>query len=241
MADSRIARGSIRRKNAGGVKTFISHVAESKVLAANIRDELSVYGFDAFVAHEDVEPTRRWESEIRKSLDSMKLMIALLTTGFKQSNWTGQELGFALARNVPIIPIRIGTDPFGFIAKIQAISKSLDRTDGLGRELFELMLTNESEKFRALGNEALVCAVSGADNFDEANELASFLPVVRDLSSEQVASIESSFGANSQLRGSFKFPRAIAQCLTRITGATYTVINECGQEFVLKRSSPNGA
>ena len=227
----------MRRKNAGGVKTFLSHHAESKVLAANIRDELSAYGFDAFVAHEDIEPTRIWEPEIWNSLNSMKLMIALLTPKFQQSNWTGQELGFALARNVPIIPIRIGADPFGFIAKIQAISRPQNRTDGLGRELFELMLANESEKLRALGNEALVCAVSRVDNFDEANELASILPAVRDLSTEQVASIESAFKTNSQLQWSFKFPRAIAQCLTRISGTTYTVIDDCDQGRTLQRNS----
>ena len=239
MADSRIVGGSIRRNNAGGVKTFISHVVESKVLAANIRDELSACGFDAFVAHEEIEPTRRWESEFWKSLDSMKLMVALSTAGFKESNWTGQELGFALARNVPIIPIRIGTDPFGFIAKIQAISRSQDHTEGFGRELFKLMLANESENLRTLGNDALVCAVCSADNFNEANELAAFLPDVTDLLPGQVASIDA-FRANSQLRGSFKFPRAIAHCLTRITGATYTVVNDCGQGQILKRTAPNG-
>jgi hypothetical protein len=46
--------------------------------------------------------------------------VALLTTEFHDSDWTDQEVGYALARRVPIISVRMGRDPYGFLGKFQA-------------------------------------------------------------------------------------------------------------------------
>ena len=182
-------------------KTFISHKADAKALAAQVRDELGQFGFDAFVAHEDIEPTKEWEKEILSALEEMELMIPLLTNSFRSSDWTGQEIGFAIAREVPIIPIRLDSDPFGFIARIQALSKSSESIDGLGREIFELLLSNERTVLRKLGNEAYVRAVSGADSYKEANQFAKYLGVVHDLLPDQIESLVAAFNCNSQLQG----------------------------------------
>src|SRR5687768_11059325 len=44
----------------GHFRLFISHVAAFKVKAASVRDHLRQFGISAFVAHEDIEPTKEW-------------------------------------------------------------------------------------------------------------------------------------------------------------------------------------
>jgi len=51
----------------------------------------------------------------------MDALLALLTPGSNESKWTDQEVGVAVGRRVPVIPIRIGIDPYGLIGKYQAV------------------------------------------------------------------------------------------------------------------------
>lgn len=46
----------------------------------------------------------------------------MVTPEFVESRWCDQEVGFALARGIVIVPMKIGADPHGFIAKLQAIT-----------------------------------------------------------------------------------------------------------------------
>ncbi len=105
----------------GLLRVFISHKAEDKVLAKNIKGSFRVYGIASFVAHEDIVPMHEWQTEIERALFSMDLLVALLTEKFSESNWTDQEIGVAIGREVPVIPVRMGKDPYGFIGKYQAI------------------------------------------------------------------------------------------------------------------------
>jgi hypothetical protein len=52
-------------------KIFLSHLATMKVEVSELRDELSRYGIKAFVAHEDIVPTKEWQTEIESALSSM--------------------------------------------------------------------------------------------------------------------------------------------------------------------------
>ncbi len=52
----------------GYYKVFISHVSKYKESASNLKMMLEPYGISAFVAHEDIKPTKEWEVEIEKAL-----------------------------------------------------------------------------------------------------------------------------------------------------------------------------
>ena len=95
----------------GSVRIFISHIAKHKVMATELKERLTELGVASFVAHEDIEPTAEWQTEIERALFSMDILIALLTEGFNESNWTDQEVGFALGRHVPVICISRGETP----------------------------------------------------------------------------------------------------------------------------------
>lgn len=102
----------------------------------------------AFVAHEDIEPTLEWQVQIERALNSMDLFVSMHTEGFKDSVWTQQEIGFAVARGVKIIALRFEEDPTGFIQKNQALSRGEKRAEALVRDIKALVLKDERLKER---------------------------------------------------------------------------------------------
>jgi hypothetical protein len=106
--------------DSGAFRLFISHTSANATLAGQLRDYFAPWRCDAFVAHTTIEPTREWERVIEAGLSSCHALTALVTEDFVSSRWCDQEVGYCLARRVPIVPVRLGADPHGFIAKFQA-------------------------------------------------------------------------------------------------------------------------
>jgi hypothetical protein len=107
---------------AGAFRLFISHTSGNAAIAGKVRDIFSRWRIDAFVAHTTIEPTREWERVIETALASCMALTALITDDFVASRWCDQEVGYCLARTVPVVPVNLGADPHGFIAKYQAVS-----------------------------------------------------------------------------------------------------------------------
>jgi len=112
-----------------GFRVFFSHKSEVKKETAALKDRLRLFGISCFVAHEDIHPTKAWQDEIEHALASMDGFVALMTENFHDSDWTDQEVGFAVARGVPIIAVRLGKDPYGFIGKFQGLSSTWQTSD----------------------------------------------------------------------------------------------------------------
>lgn len=106
----------------GRFRLFMSHTSAKKRAVAALKAALSPFGIDAFVAHEDIEPTKEWVSAIEVALDTCHALAVFLTEGFHESNWTDQEIGFCVKRRILVLPIRLGIDPYGFISRYQALS-----------------------------------------------------------------------------------------------------------------------
>ncbi len=105
---------------AGTFKLFISHTSANAEFVGRIRTLYARWRIDAFVAHTTIEPTREWEQVIEAALNSCDALAALVTEDLIRSSWCDQEIGFCYARRVPIVPVRFGADPHGFIGKYQA-------------------------------------------------------------------------------------------------------------------------
>ena len=107
---------------AGAFRLFISHTNKHRKRAGALRETLGRWGVDAFVAHDAIEPTREWQDEIESALRTCDALCALLTPDFIESRWCDQEVGFAVARAIVVVPLKYGSDPHGFIGKYQALS-----------------------------------------------------------------------------------------------------------------------
>lgn len=155
---------------------FISHIAEQKSLAAQIAGSLNWLGYDGFVAHQDIHPGKEWIDVIKAALYSCHALIALLHNGFKESVWCDQEIGIAIGRNVPVIPIRFDIDPYGFMGSIQAINASTERdkvAPSIASEITRILLGDKRTALSSI--EAILSKFENARSFNQANSLSKLL------------------------------------------------------------------
>lgn len=131
-------------------KLFISHISPHKRMATKLRDHLAPYGITGFVAHEDIEPTKLWESELRNALRTMDALVSMHTPGFRESNWTQQEIGFAVGRGKKIIAFHMGEDPTGFLSQEQALLHNRRTADVIAKEIDKLLSEDGRTKSKLL-------------------------------------------------------------------------------------------
>lgn len=126
-------------------RLFLSHTSAHRGLAEGIRDRLAGLGIDVFVAHSTITPTAEWQRVIERSLRSCDAMSALITPDFKNSHYCDQEVGFAIARDLLVIPVRQGADPHGFLASQQAIPGDASPDAGalIGDQIYDTLLLSE--------------------------------------------------------------------------------------------------
>jgi len=103
------------------MQTFISYASDIKRTAGKIKYYLDDYGFNCFLAHEDIPPQTVWPAEIISALKNCDLFLPLLTPKFETSFFCQQETGFAYCKKVEILPVMISKAPIGMIADIQAL------------------------------------------------------------------------------------------------------------------------
>lgn len=154
-------------------RVFLSHKSDFKVKAAELKDIFLYYGVSAFVAHEDIEPSKAWEKEIELALHTMDACVPLLTSDFSESNWTDQEIGFALGQGIPVIPVRLGKDPYGFIGKIQAVTGNPADVEKMALDLVNAFFTSTSLHERLLP--AFVTRLEKSGSFAQSNMLMEYI------------------------------------------------------------------
>ncbi len=137
---------------AGHFRLFLSHISSFKAKTAQLQGALRNYGISAFVAHEDIEPTKEWQSEIEKALFSMDALVAILTPGFNESKWTDQEVGVAVGRDILIVPVRKGLDPYGFIGKYQGMQGQGKTIGQVADAIFQILANHSKTKGKMAGS-----------------------------------------------------------------------------------------
>lgn len=181
---------------AEGFRLFLSHKTEVKRQAAALKEGLKVFGVSAFVAHEDIHPTRAWQDEIENALHSMDGFVAFMTEGFHDSLWTDQEVGFALARGVPVVALRMGKDPYGFLGKFQALTTEWeDAPEGIVK-----LLINRDRMFSAY-----MQALRNCTNWNDGNVLARILLAIENLTAQQLDELVAVTNENTEVCYSFGF------------------------------------
>ena len=131
-------------------RLFFSHLSAFKKTTAALQAALRRFGISAFVAHVDIEPTKEWQDEIEAGLYSMDALVAILMPGFKESDWTDQEVGVAVGRGVLVIPIIRGLNPYGFIAKYQGLQANGKSVSQVARGIFDILVSSQKTRGRML-------------------------------------------------------------------------------------------
>ena len=195
--------------SAGEARIFLSHLAKHKVDVSELRKHLRDYGISAFVAHEDIEPTKEWQVEIESALSTMDGLVALLTPDFNESKWCDQEVGVAIGRQLPILAVRQGIDPYGFVGKYQALQGFGKTSKQLACEIHELFLPMSG--LGAKITNVLVNDFIDSRSFDESRRLVSIIKQSKYLTSKHAEAMQEAVKNNSQISHSWGVPEQVAQ------------------------------
>jgi len=196
---------------------FLSYSTLDKNLAGRVRDSLSVFGFEVFLAHENLVPSEEWQQRIRSELSRCNVFMPLISENFRTSEWTDQEVGHAFSRipgclilSVLVPPI---SSPHGFLKILQALplAPNVDQTCRRAVDIIDDKLgTGDARKTRVIEQ------FSGARSFDEARKTAQALLQFKKLSLEQMDTILTASITNDQiLREAYVVRKTLGELVSR--------------------------
>lgn len=159
------------------------------------------------MAHNDIEPTLEWQAQIETALTTCDALVALLHKDFHASNWTDQEIGFAMGRGVPAFAVRVGQDPYGFIGRFQAFNEKGKKATILAGELFDALRRNKQTQQKM--SEILIRLFEESGSFAEAKARMGHAEAMEHWEPSFSTRIRSAAESNSQVAGSWGVPARV--------------------------------
>jgi hypothetical protein len=197
---------------AGFFRLFITHVALHRAKAHELKEHLARFQVAAFVAHDDIEPTREWQAEIERALRTMDALVALISPEFLGSRWCDQEVGIAVGRGKLVVPLRCGADPHGFLGKYQGLQADDLDSSVRAERIADILIQNPQSSARMA--DALVERVASALTYESAKRATTLVERLPALNTRQVARLLTAIEDNDQVRDAFGVPvrlRALAE------------------------------
>ena len=185
------------RENA--LRLFISHRDKHKNVAKKLSESLESYGVSAFVAHDAIKPMKEWQAEIMNGLMTMEVLLVLLTDDFHESEWTDQEVGYALGKNIPIVCVKVGSiDPKGFIGSQQALKASYENVQDATPLIYKTLVSEIGQESRL--KEILIGTFISSQSYIEAMQNLTRLTEITDkLTDAEFVRIVKGYEKNDQL------------------------------------------
>lgn len=192
------------------LRIFISHSSENVDLAMSLKRLLEREGIDVFVAHEDLEPSVEWQEEILNALRVSDVFIPILTPAFRSSHWCDQETGIAVGRDAFIVPLNCGLNPYGFIARYQALRCNNGITSEVANQILDAL--NRKEEFRSRIINSSVRALQQSRSYAESRMIIRNLRTGRLLKAD-LNGIFSAWLNNNQVRDEIRSTEFVKQLL----------------------------
>lgn len=176
----------------------MSHLATRQSFVGEVGTYLDGWGVSAFVAHVSIDASEEWQAVIETALLTCDAMVVFLHDGFKISNWCDQEVGFAMARRVPVLPLHIDLNPYGFMGKLQAAHCENDSAQQIGEKIVQwLVRTPSAQSAMADG---LVKAFEGVYSYDRARAVYSKLIEMPSYTPAQLQRLDAACRSNGQIK-----------------------------------------
>ena len=189
------------------LRMFVSHLAAHRDFAGQLQQALHPFGISCFVAHNDIEPTLEWQTQIEVGLSTCDMLVALLHPDFHKSNWTDQEIGFAMGRGLPIFAVRLGQDPYGFIGRFQGFNGQGKTMPMIAEELFSACVKHKQTQ-SAMAR-ALVSLFEESGSFANAKDRIGYLEKLDVWEPAFSDRIKAAIKANGQISGSWHVPERV--------------------------------
>jgi hypothetical protein len=194
-------------------RLFIAHVATQKAVAHELKKNLEGYYVSCFVAHDDIEPTREWEDEIEEALRTMDALAALLSPDFHASKWTDQEVGFAVGTGRLVLPLRLGLDPYGFIAKYQGYQIANVPYATIAEDILKILARNGATALTLA--KALVKRLEDSRSWERAKSSMVLLEECAVIDEDLLHRIEAAEHTNKEVRDAWTVPDRIRSLVQR--------------------------
>ena len=213
LADESGAKGPPTFWESKHFRVFISHVATYKSQAQELKVAFKKFGISSFVAHEDIEPTKKWMEEIQTALSSMDSIVAVITPDFIQSKYCDQEVGIGMGLGRLVVPIRMGADPYGFLGKYQGMSSYGKTLEQVANEVFSILARHDMTRIKVAT--AVVEQIYGAESFAASKRLTGLLDRLPVITGDHARRLRQSVADNSQVSASFGVSDRIESILGR--------------------------
>lgn len=177
------------------MNVFISYQTTDKIVAGKLKNELSGYGIEVFLADEDLDISVEWQDEILRNLENSSLFICLLSQNYLNSFYCIQESGMALILKKTIIPLSIDdTISPGFISKYQ--SKRITSQYPSIKDIIPGLLKFSKDD----GIRIIIDLIGKSGSFKSAEENFGVLsPYIDQLSNNDVSTLIDKIFENSQI------------------------------------------
>lgn len=130
------------------LRVFLSYSSRDSLLCGQLKVALDHLGFQVFLAHEDINPSEKWQSRILEELRRADIFIPVLTRNFPRSDWTDQESGIAIEiGRAKILPLNIHLNPYGFLAKFQALKTTRSRFPTIGAQILSSLVPSLRQRY----------------------------------------------------------------------------------------------
>lgn len=191
----------------GYFRLFISHSALIKMKVKKLQDYILPYGISAFVAHEDIEPTKEWLNTIESALFTCDALLAMIDKNFKASSWCDQEVGIAFGLGKFIVPVRLGIDPYGFIGRFQGIQGQGKLPKEMAAEISSLLTSAEKTKKKMA--EGIIEMFVSSRNYQAARDGVGKLKLISYINDALMKKLEMGLTENSQIRDAKGVPQKV--------------------------------
>lgn len=189
---------------------FISYSHKDRKLAGLVRSGFEGFGFDTFLAHEDLRPSAEWQDTILRKLKACHVFLPLITDHFHESFWTDQEVGAAIILRKCIVPLKVGNNPYGFMGKFQA-QKLLSRSETAIENYCWSIIRSLADHRRLAKDIKQVVIERFADSgsFRESARVAGYLSKLGEFTDEQLETIVTGAIRNSQIYSGYVARRLV--------------------------------
>lgn len=196
-------------------KVFISHTSSMERMAGNLKDSFAKVGISAFVAHEDIKLTAKWQEVIKEEISSADIFLPIFSRDFAVSAYCNQELGFAASvrdwrplvsgRSLIITSFKQkGVVPYGFVSDEQAAEFTCEA------DIPPMVLDILFEKDFDLWFKSFIRRIRYSPDYDNSNKkLAPELKKIEKLTVEQANELADAYNSSSQAYGAWSFRFAI--------------------------------
>ncbi len=173
------------------------------------------------MAHNSIDPSEEWQTVIEAGLRSCDGMVVFLHEGFRESAWCDQEVGYALARRVPVLPVGIDLLPYGFMGKLQAAKCSDEGAPRVAEKVLQWLLRTPSAQ--SAMTEGLVAAFERSSSYEITRKVIGMLEKMPTFSPNQLQRLEGAARSNDQvsaavLRGRGTVPDLVTRLIAERGG-----------------------